>query len=104
MQHLRRARSGPLPVSGNLMPNEVFCSRSQNLQNRSAHIARWFRLAAALVVLSFFHSAQTKAQAPGGKDKPVPPSTLSQQSTAQPPDVQPAPPPQDGADSRPVTS
>ena len=93
-----------MPVSGNLMPNEVFYSRSQNSQNRSAHIARWFRLAAALVVLSLLHSAQTKAQDPGGQDKPVPPSTLSQQSTAQQPDVQPAPPPQDGADSRPVTS
>jgi hypothetical protein len=87
------------------MSNEVFRSHSQNSQNRSTHIVRWLKLAAALVALSLFSSAQIKAQDPQDQDQPVPPSAQSQQPPPQQPDVQPAPPPpQDGADSRPVTS
>jgi len=92
------------------MSNEVFRSRSQNSQNRSTHIVRYFTLAAALLALGLFNSTQARAQDPQdqdqgqGQDQPVPPSAQSQQQTPQQPDVQPAPPPQDGADSRPVTS
>jgi hypothetical protein len=86
------------------MSNEVFCSSSQNSQSRSTHI-RWLTLAATLVALSLFNSAQVKAQDPQDQDQPVPPPAQSQQPPAQQPNVQPAPPPpQDGADSRPVTS
>jgi hypothetical protein len=87
------------------MSNEVFRSRSQNSQDSATRIVRWLTLAATLVALSFFNSAQVKAQDSQDQDQPVPPSAQSQQPPAQQPDVQPAPPPpQDGADSRPVTS
>jgi hypothetical protein len=86
------------------MSNEVSSGLIQNSQNRSIAIFRWLTLAAALVALGLFHSNQVRAQDPQERqDQPAPPPARSQQPPPRRPDVQPAPP-QNPADSRPVTS